>query len=204
VAFRFEPLAIPDVIRVVPERHGDARGRFMETYRRSAFREGGIDAAFVQDNAARSRRGVLRGLHFQVPPSAQGKLIRVVRGRVYDVAVDLRRGSPYRARWVGMELDPEEGALLWVPPGFAHGYCVLSEVAEVTYKVTAEYAPGLERGIRWDDPELGIDWPVDEPLLSPKDRGLPRLSSLELPFRYEVKGDVVEGVEGAGGEDEES
>lgn len=181
MSFRFVPLEIPGVIRVEPTVHRDDRGFFLESWRRSAFRDGGIDAEFVQDNRARSARGVLRGLHYQLPPAAQGKLVGASRGEVFDVAVDLRRGSPTFGGWVGARLTGESHHMLWVPPGFAHGYCVLSEVAEVAYKVTAEYAPALERGIRWDDPEVGIEWPVAEPVLSGKDRGLPLLADAEVP-----------------------
>lgn len=185
MSFRFVPLEIPDVLRVEPTVHRDDRGFFLESWRRSAFREGGIDVEFVQDNRARSTRGVLRGLHYQLPPAAQGKLVGVSRGEVFDVAVDLRRGSPTFGGWVGIRLTEEDHDMLWVPPGFAHGYCVLSEVAEVAYKVTAEYAPALDRGIRWDDPEVGVEWPVAEPVLSEKDRALPLLADAEVPYGAE-------------------
>lgn len=184
MSFRFEPLEIPDVILVEPTVHGDPRGSFMEVYRRTAFREGGVEVEFVQDNLARSERGVLRGLHYQLPPKAQGKLVWCSRGEVFDVAVDLRGGSPSFARWVGVRLRADAPRLLYVPPGFAHGYCVLSEEADVAYKVTAEYDPELDRGIRWDDPEIAVEWPLDEPRLSARDRGLPPLSEASLPFRY--------------------
>lgn len=182
MAFRIEPQVIPDVVRIVPERHGDERGFLMETYRRSAFVEAGIEASFVQENHVRSRPGVLRGLHYQVAPAAQGKLIRVVRGRIFDVTVDLREASPHRGDWLGVELGAEGGEVLWVPPGFAHGYCVLSDGADVAYKLTAEYHPELEGGIRWDDPTLEIDWPIRDPVLSVKDRGLPPLAEIGTPF----------------------
>lgn len=183
MSFRFVPLEIPAVLRVEPTVHRDDRGFFLESWRRSAFRDGGIDAEFVQDNRARSTRGVLRGLHYQLPPAAQGKLVGVTRGEVFDVAVDLRHGSPTFGGWVGTRLTEENHHMLWVPPGFAHGYCVLSEMAEVAYKVTAEYAPALDRGIRWDDPEVGVEWPVAEPVLSDKDRTLPLLADAEVPFQ---------------------
>lgn len=185
MSFRFVPLEIPDVIRVEPAVHRDDRGFFLETWRRSAFRDAGIDAEFVQDNRARSSRGVLRGLHYQLPPAAQGKLVSVSRGEVFDVAVDLRGGSPTFGRWVGARLRADDQHMIWVPAGFAHGYCVLSEVADLAYKVTAEYAPDLDRGIRWDDPDVGVRWPVDEPVLSAKDRALPPLAEAEIPFRHE-------------------
>jgi dTDP-4-dehydrorhamnose 3,5-epimerase len=179
MSFHFERLDIPDVVLVRVSRHADARGFFQETYRRSAFAAAGIPDEFAQDNLARSTRGVLRGLHYQLPPAAQGKLVGVSSGRIWDVAVDLRRGSPTFARWAGCTLDADAGELLWIPPGFAHGYVALSDVADVTYKVTVEYAPELDRGIRWDDPGIGIDWPVREPILSEKDRRLPPLELAE-------------------------
>jgi len=184
MAFRFEELTIPGMLLVKPTIHGDHRGAFQETYRRSAFREGGIEAEFVQDNAARSRQGVLRGLHFQHPPRAQGKLVRVSRGRILDVGVDLRKDLPTYGHWVGVELDEASGNALYLPPGLAHGYLVLSREADVNYKVTAEYAPELESGVRWDDPRLAIDWPLEEPFLSEKDRQLPSLDQVESTLRW--------------------
>ncbi len=184
--FRFTETELPGLLLVEESRHADERGFFSETYRRSAFREAGVDAEFVQDNHARSRRGVLRGLHYQLPPRAQGKLVRVVRGEVFDVAVDLRRGSPTRGRWAGVRLDGEAGRMLWIPPGFAHGYAVLSEEADLLYKVTEEYAPELERGVRWDDPEVGVAWPLEAPLLSGKDLALPPLAAADNPFAFEA------------------
>jgi dTDP-4-dehydrorhamnose 3,5-epimerase len=182
MSFTFEPLEISDVVLVHPTRHSDARGFFQESYRASAFAEAGIDARFVQDNLARSARGVLRGLHYQLPPAAQGKLVGVVSGSVFDVAVDLRVGARSYGRWVARTLDAEEGRLLWIPPGFAHGYLVLSDVAEVAYKVTAEYAPSLDRGVLWNDPAIGVEWPIDDPVVSPKDRAQPPLVDAENPF----------------------
>ena len=181
-SFSFTPLEIPDVILVRPTRHGDERGFFQEWYRSEAFAPGGIDATFVQDNLARSSSGVLRGLHYQLPPVPQGKLVGVLRGRIFDVAVDLRRGAPSYGRWVGRTLDAEVGEALWVPPGFAHGYAVLSETADVFYKVTAPYRPELDRGVRWDDPEIGIEWPLRDPVVSGRDREQPLLSEAENPF----------------------
>lgn len=181
--FTFEPLAIPQVVAVRPTRHQDDRGSFAEIYRESAFAEAGIPTRFVQDNLARSVRGVLRGLHYQLDPAAQGKLIGVARGRIFDVAVDLRVGSETYGGWVARTLDEGTGELLWIPPGFAHGYCVLSDVADVCYKVTAEYRPDLDRGFAWDDPRVGIHWPVEEPILSARDRRLPPLADAENTFR---------------------
>ncbi len=182
MSFAFERLAIPDVVVVRPERRGDARGFFAETYRASAFDEAGIRGPFVQDNLARSGARVLRGLHYQLPPHAQGKLVQVVRGAVFDVAVDLRRGSPTFGRWVGWELSADTGELLWIPPGFAHGYAVLGDGADMAYKVTAEHRAELDRGVRWDDPGIGVAWPLADPVLSRRDLTLPLLSEIESPF----------------------
>lgn len=182
MSFAFQRLAIPDVVVVRPQRLGDARGFFAETYRASAFAEAGITGTFVQDNLARSGPRVLRGLHYQIPPLAQGKLVQVVRGRVFDAAVDLRRRSPTFGQWVGWELSADSGELLWIPPGFAHGYAVLGDGADLAYKVTAEYRPELDRGVRWDDPAIGVAWPLADPLLSPRDLALPLLGEIESPF----------------------
>jgi dTDP-4-dehydrorhamnose 3,5-epimerase len=168
---RFIPTTIPDVLVIEPDVFGDARGFFLETWHEAKFREGGIDAVFVQDNHSRSRQGILRGLHYQIE-RPQGKLVRVVTGRVFDVAVDLRRSSPTFGQWVGDELSEGNQRMLWVPPGFAHGFYVLSESADFVYKCTEFYAPEHERCIRWDDRELGIDWPIPThavPLVSDKD-----------------------------------
>lgn len=167
----FLPTAIPEVILVEPRVFGDARGFFMETYHQAKFRAGGITADFVQDNHSGSRQGILRGLHYQIR-HPQGKLVRVVAGRVFDVAVDLRRSSPTFGQWVGVELSAENKRQIWIPEGFAHGFYVLSEWAEVVYKATDFYAPEWERSIRWDDPDIGIRWPLPDnqpPLLSRKD-----------------------------------
>lgn len=182
MSFTFRRLDIPDLVLVHPTRHTDSRGFFMETYRATPFAEAGITGPFVQDNMARSGAGVLRGLHYQLPPRAQGKLVQVLRGRIFDVAVDLRRDAPTFGRWVGHTLADTAGDILWVPPGFAHGYVVLSDGADVAYKVTAEYEPTLDRGIRWDDPRVGVEWPVEHPSLSTKDRALPLLSDADNPF----------------------
>ena len=185
MSFSFERLEIADVIRITPTRYGDQRGFFSETYRASAFQEGGVPDAFVQDNHARSSRGVLRGLHFQAPPRAQAKLVRVVQGRVWDVAVDLRVGSPTFGGWVGGMLSGEVGEILYIPCGFAHGYVCLSETSELVYKVSSEFDAALDGGIAWDDPTVGIDWPIGDPILSERDRGLPLLHDVISPFRYE-------------------
>lgn len=169
---QFIPTAIPDIILVKPDVFGDERGFFMETWQRRKFAEGGIDHDFVQDNHSRSVKGTLRGLHYQIR-QPQGKLVRVIAGSVFDVAVDLRRGSPTCGQWVGEHLSAENKHMLWVPPGFAHGFYVTSEMADFQYKCSDYYAPEHERCIRWDDPDLAIDWPLpgnDEPLVSEKDR----------------------------------
>ena len=169
------PTAIPAVLLFEPKVFGDARGFFFESYNRRAFRDAtGVDAEFVQDNHSRSGRNVLRGLHYQVR-QPQGKLVRVIAGEIYDVAVDLRRGSPTFGRWEGMRLDAESKRMLWIPAGFAHGFLVTSESAEVLYKTTDYYAPEHERTLLWSDPALAIPWPLaGEPVLADKDRrGVP-------------------------------
>jgi dTDP-4-dehydrorhamnose 3,5-epimerase len=163
--------AIPDVLLLEPKVFGDARGFFLEAYNKRTFHEAsGLDVEFVQDNHSRSRQGVLRGLHYQIR-QAQGKLIRVLAGRIFDVAVDLRRSSATFGKWVGMELGAESMRMLWVPPGFAHGFAVLSEQADILYKATNYFAPEHERTVVWNDPGLAIAWPLSgEPILSDKDR----------------------------------
>jgi dTDP-4-dehydrorhamnose 3,5-epimerase len=173
--FQFEKLGIPEVVLIEAERFGDDRGFFMEMFKASEFTTYGIPAVFVQDNLSHSVRGVLRGLHYQKQPKAQGKLVSVLRGQIFDVAVDIRQGSPTFGQWLGTELSADNGRMLYVPVGFAHGFCVLSEQADVLYKVTAEYARELDRGIIWNDPDIGIRWPIAVPILSPKDARLPRL-----------------------------
>jgi dTDP-4-dehydrorhamnose 3,5-epimerase len=182
--FTFQPLAIPDLILIEARHSQDARGFFLETYKRSAFAAHGIDVSFVQDNYSRSVCGVLRGLHFQKPPSAQGKLVQVIRGEVLDVAVDIRRGSPTYGQWAGLRLSGDRFQLLYIPVGFAHGFCVLSDEADFVYKVTAEYAPELEAGILWNDPEVGVEWPVADPIVSPRDAALPRLREADHVFTF--------------------
>jgi dTDP-4-dehydrorhamnose 3,5-epimerase len=188
VPFHFERLRIPDLVLIRPTLFRDARGYFLETYKRSDFAQFGLPGEFVQDNHSHSARGVLRGMHFQRPPAAQAKLVSAVRGDVFDVAVDIRRGSPWYGQWVGVVLSESNRHLLFVPAGFAHGFCVLSDAADVTYKVTAEYDPDRDAGIRWDDPEICIEWPVSEPTVSSKDTGLPSLASIMSPFCYGSEG----------------
>ena len=171
---------IPDVRIVEPRVFGDARGFFMESWNDRALREAGIDAAFVQDNHSRSRERVLRGLHYQIR-HPQGKLVRVVAGAVFDVAVDLRRSSPTFGRWVGMTLSEDNRRMLWVPPGFAHGFLVLSPSADFLYKTTDYHHPEHERTLAWNDPDVGIAWPLDgEPILAPKDAAGARLRDAEV------------------------
>ena len=181
-----QPLSIPDVLLITPARHGDARGWFSETFRQSALDEAGFAGrVFVQDNHVRStRRGVVRGLHFQAPPRAQDKLVRCVRGAVFDVAVDIRRGSPTFGQWVGAELSAENGVQLLAPKGFAHAYCTLTDACEVIYKVTDYYAPEAEGTLRWSDPALAIDWtvPAAEITTNARDAQAPLLADLDSPF----------------------
>ena len=170
------PTALPEVLLIEPKVFGDARGFFMESWNEARFNDAtGYDVHFVQDNHSRSSRGVLRGLHYQLAPHAQGKLVRCVSGAVFDVAVDMRRSSPNFGKWVGFELTASNHRQLWIPPGFAHGFLVLSDSADFLYKTTAYYRPDAERALRWDDPTLAIRWPdVGVPLqLSGKDRVAP-------------------------------
>lgn len=175
-------LSIPDVLLLEPKVFGDERGFFFESYNRHSFREAtGIDVDFVQDNHSRSVKGVLRGLHYQLPPKAQGKLVRVVFGEVFDVAVDIRKGSPTFGKWVGEVLSAENKRQMWIPSGFAHGFVTLSESAEFLYKTTDYYSPQHERCIRWDDAAIGVAWPLTgAPTLSGKDVVGAMLSNAEL------------------------
>jgi dTDP-4-dehydrorhamnose 3,5-epimerase len=168
---------LPGVLVVEPQVFGDERGFFMESFNGRRYREAGLPERFVQDNLSLSQRGVLRGLHFQ-HPRGQGKLVSVLRGEVFDVAVDVRRGSPTFGRWVGLSLSEENRRQLYIPPGFAHGFVVLSEAALFFYKCTEYYAPECERTVLWSDPEIGIGWPVKEPVLSKKDREAPALREM--------------------------
>ncbi len=179
---RVERLAIPDVILVTPAKFGDARGFFSETFNARRFAEAGIALPFVQDNQSLSERaGTVRGLHCQVAPNVQGKLVRVVKGSIWDVAVDIRRGSPTYGRHVAATLSAENWAQLWVPGGFLHGFCTLEPGTEVIYKVTADYDPAAERGVIWNDPALALPWPVppEGPTLSGKDEKLPGFAASE-------------------------
>jgi dTDP-4-dehydrorhamnose 3,5-epimerase len=179
---RVVPTDLPDVLVIEPQVHADGRGFFVETYHAERYRQHGICAPFVQDNHSRSVDGTLRGLHLQVR-RPQGKLVRVIEGRVFDVAVDVRRGSPTFGRWIGVELSAENFKQVYIPPGYAHGFCVMSPIAQVEYKCTDFYDPGGELGVAWNDPALAIAWPVKEPLLSARDQQHRRLADLtaELP-----------------------
>ncbi len=174
---RFLKTALPGVILIEPDISRDERGFFMETYHKRRYAEGGIDCLFVQDNHSHSHRGTLRGLHYQLNHS-QAKLIYMSRGEIFDVAVDIRRGSPTFGKWVGAYLTGENGRQIYIPKGFAHGFCTLSETADVIYKCTDFYSPGDEYGILWSDPDIGIEWPDKNPLLSKKDSRNPRLSEI--------------------------
>jgi dTDP-4-dehydrorhamnose 3,5-epimerase len=173
-------------ILLEPDVHGDERGFFLETYRRNAYAELGIEVDFVQDNHSRSGKGIVRGMHFQIGPG-QAKLIRCARGSIFDVVADVRRGSPTFGAWEAHELDDQDHRQLYVPIGFAHGFCVTSEVADVIYKVSGYYAGEIERGFRYDDPEVGIEWPQDHLIVSERDANAPLLSEIadELPFGYQ-------------------
>ena len=175
MSLRRLPTEIEDVVLIEPDVHGDERGFFVETFRESELEGLGIDETFVQDNHSRSGARVLRGIHMQ---RGQAKLVRCPSGRIWDVAVDLRPGSPTYKRWEGHELDDVSHHQLFIPEGFGHGFCVLSESADVLYRVSSYYDPELETGIAWDDPEIGIEWPIDDPVLSERDRDAPRLVEL--------------------------
>ena len=171
---------LPGVILVEPRVFPDERGFFLEYYKQSEFTENGIVEPFVQDNHSRSTKGVLRGLHYQLPPSAQGKLVRCIQGKIWDVAIDIRRSSPHFGCWVGYNLSAENKRMLYLPPGFAHGFITLSDMAEITYKVTAEYDSEQDRGILWNDAQIAIDWPITDVQVSTKDEVLPPLSRAEV------------------------
>ena len=183
--FTFRQLKLPEVIAIEAKRFADSRGSFVESYRESSFAGSDITQRFVQDNVSYSRRGVLRGLHYQELPAAQGRLILVVLGEIFDVVVDIRRGSPRYSRCVGLRLSSTRSEqLVYVPPGFAHGFCALSDEAVVVYKTTAEYAPNMEQGIRWNDPALNIAWPIAAPILNDRDAALPSLAEADNSFEY--------------------
>lgn len=183
----FTQMEIEGVMIIEPDVYEDARGYLMECYNRRTFAENGISAAFIQDNVSRSAKGTLRGLHYQLDPNAQGKLVRVTEGAVFDVAVDIRKGSPTFGKWVGTELSAGNRKAMYVPAGFAHGFLVLSNEAEFTYKVTDFYTPEADRCIAWNDPEIGIQWPAepDPAKMSERDQNAPMLADAEINYSYD-------------------
>jgi dTDP-4-dehydrorhamnose 3,5-epimerase len=187
MGFVFQPLRLVDIILVKPDCFQDDRGFFLEAFKSSLFAAHGIPNAFVQDNHSCSAKHTLRGLHYQLPPFGQGKLVRVVKGSVFDVAVDIREGSPTYGQWAGEVLSECNHHQLWVPPGFAHGFVALEDDTHLVYKVTEEYSASHDRNIRWDDPGIAINWPVDMPYLSDKDRVAPLLSRAENTFLYQAE-----------------
>jgi dTDP-4-dehydrorhamnose 3,5-epimerase len=182
--FEFVPLEIPDLMLIKPRIFGDDRGFFLELYKYSDFVKAGIGAHLVQTNFSMSTKGTLRGLHYQKNPKAQGKLVSCVNGKIYDVAVDIRKGSPYYGKWSGVELTEENKYLLYVPPGFAHGFQVISDLAAVVYKCTQEYSTVDDRGVFWNDPSVNVQWPLNNPLLSAKDKVHPLLTDADNNFEF--------------------
>jgi dTDP-4-dehydrorhamnose 3,5-epimerase len=180
--FEFGSVDIPGPLLIRPKVFGDGRGFFLELYKHSDFVKAGISEHLVQDNYSKSEKGVLRGLHYQKAPRAQGKLVLCLLGRIYDVAVDIRKGSPHYGKWTGVELTSENRLMFYVPPGFAHGFQVLSDAAEVMYKCTDEYSPQDERGIIWNDPDINVAWPLGGPILSGKDKVNPFFRDIDNDF----------------------
>ena len=183
---RVEATLLPGVLVIEPRVFRDERGMFAETYHAGRYLSAGLPAEFVQDNVSRSAQGTLRGLHFQAPPHAQAKLVSVLEGEVFDVVVDIRRGSPTYGEWFGTDLSAGTMRQLYVPAGFAHGFCVTSETALFAYKCSTGYTPTAEGSVRWDDPDLAIPWPVIDPTLSDKDRRAPSFADLSSPFTYDL------------------
>ncbi len=180
--FQFKRLEIPELVLIEAQAFEDGRGFFTEAYKKTEFSAIGIQQVFVQDNYSYSVRGTLRGLHYQKHPKAQAKLVTVLRGEMFDVVLDIRKGSPTYGQWVGVVLTGQKHHMLYIPVGFAHGFCVLSEEADILYKVTQEYEPTLDRGILWNDPKVGIRWPIEKPVLSAKDAQLPLLNEADNDF----------------------
>ncbi len=183
--FTFTKLNIPDVILIEAKSFSDERGFFLESFKESSFIENGINIKFVQDNYSRSIKGVLRGPHYQKNPKAQAKLVTVLRGEIFDVAVDMRKNSPTYGKWVSEVLSEQNHKLLYIPEGFAHGYCVLSDEADIFYKVNREYSPEYDSGFIWNDPEINIKWPIDKPIISEKDQKLPSFKNADNNFEYQ-------------------
>jgi len=190
--FEFKPLKIPGLVLIEPRVFPDERGFLLEWFKKSDFEAHRVPGVFPQDLHSHSKKAVLRGMHYQIHPSAQGKLVRVVKGKVFDVAVDIREGSPTFGEWEGVLLSEENFRMLFVPVGFAHGFCVLSDEAEFVYKVTDEFAPDCDRGILWNDPAIGIDWPISDPILSDKDARLPLLVDADRNFGFERRSDPID------------
>ena len=186
--FNFTKLDIKDVVLVEPKVFSDGRGYFLETFKKSDFTKEGLEADFVQDNYSYSEKGVLRGLHWQNHPQAQAKLVQCVQGEIFDVAVDVRQGSPTYGQWVSETLSEENKKMLYIPIGFAHGFCVISDTAKIIYKCTDEYAPDLERGVIWNDPDIGVEWPTKDPSLSERDQQNVRLKDIDNNMKYESAG----------------
>lgn len=176
--FEFEKLEIDGVFLIKPKLFGDSRGFFMESYKKSEFVKNGIDYDFPQDNHSKSVKGVLRGLHYQANPAQQAKLVRCIKGKIYDIAVDLRKGSKTFAKWIRVELSEENSHMLFIPEGFAHGFVVLSDEAELLYKTNTEYAPEYDRGILWCDKDINVNWGISDPILSEKDKVQPKLKEI--------------------------
>jgi len=187
MAFEVKKLSIPDVILIKPQIIRDERGFFCEIYKASDFTQFGVTGEFAQVNQSKSKKNVLRGLHYQTQPKAQGKLVRVIMGEIFDVAVDIRKGSPTFGKWVGEILSAENKKILYIPIGFAHGFCALSDMTEIVYYCTNEYAPQFDRGMIWNDSVLHIDWPIKNPILSKKDAKFPKFSDIENNFIYYEK-----------------
>ena len=179
---RFEPLALDGLILITPQLFRDERGAFAETFKVSEFSAAGIEVTWRQMNYSLSQKHVVRGMHYQLQPHAQGKLVSVLHGHIFDVVIDIRKNSPSFGHWTSVELEAEKKQMLWIPPGFAHGFCALTAETEVMYAVTAEYAPASERGILWNDPAVDITWPIDSPILSDKDAKYPLLKDAEINF----------------------
>lgn len=184
MSFEFQPLSIPDVILIKPQVFKDGRGFFVETYKYTDFATIGIKEKFVQDNHSSSEKNVLRGLHYQINPNAQGKIVRCLRGSIYDVAVDIRKNSPTYGKWVSVELSAENQLMIYIPTGFAHGFLVTSDVAEIVYKCTSEYSSVSDRGVIWNDPNIAIKWPTSYPILSDKDSKHKTLDEADNNFEY--------------------
>jgi len=191
VNYSVDHTALPGVFVIEPPFFPDDRGFFIESWNAREFAAAGLDLAFCQEGHSRSRRGVIRGLHYQADPAPMGKLLRCTLGRVFDVAVDIRAGSPHFGRWLSLELSAENRRLLYVPPGFAHGFQSLSEAAEVQYKMTSFYTPAAEGAIRWDDPELAIAWPITPPVLSPRDAAAAPFAQYRAAPRFHADADAV-------------